>query len=129
MERMLLDHVFGGVATVLPATLHVALSTAIFNAVTPGLEVTGGSYTRAAIARNQTNFPLATSGNPSSMTLAVALGFPTATASWGTIASIYVYNATTAGDWLYGGDLTVNKAVASGDSPIFNPGSLIFRET
>lgn len=130
-ERMMLDFAFGGVEPSLPGTLYVALSTAVFNPVTPSAEVStsGTAYGRAAIARNQVNFPAASSGNPASIALGTPLSYPTATANWGTIASIYVYILASGGEWIYGGDLTSTKAIASGDAAVFNAGQLIFRET
>lgn len=126
LERALLDLVFGATAWTPPATLYFALSTALFSESGP-TEPVGGSYARASLANNTSNWPAA-SGSPTSKASGADATFATPTAGWGTIKSVYVLDASTAGNWLYGGDLPTAVVVASGQAPSFAGGTLIFRE-
>jgi hypothetical protein len=54
----------------------------------------------------------------------VAITFPTASASWGTVTHFGVFDASTAGNLLYWGALSVSKAVGSGDTASFAIGEL-----
>lgn len=122
LEKIILDMVLGG-ATYTPATnVYIALSTAAYSDAATGssmTEVSGGSYTRLLVANNSTNWPNATGTSPATKTNGTAFTFVTATGSWGTVASFYIVDASSAGNVLYGGDLSVSKAIASGDTATF----------
>lgn len=53
-----------------------------------------------------------------------AITFAQATASWGTILDFAICDASTAGNLLAYGSLTISKSVASGDTPKFATGDL-----
>lgn len=106
LETEILDHVFGGNAYTAPATLYLGLYTATPSDTGGGTEVSGGAYARQSSAFTVT-------GDTASNTAAVE--FPTATASWGTITQIGVFDASTAGNLLAYADLTVAKTIESGD--------------
>ena len=53
-----------------------------------------------------------------------AITFAQATVSWGTILDFAICDASTAGNLLAYGDLTISKSVASGDTPKFATGDL-----
>lgn len=106
LETEILDHVFGGNAYTAPVTLYLALYTATPSDTGGGTEVTGGSYARQTVAFTVT-------GDTASNTAAVE--FPTATASWGTITQVGVFDASTAGNLLAYANLTVAKTIDSGD--------------
>ena len=53
-----------------------------------------------------------------------AITFPQATASWGTILDFAIVDASTVGNLLAYGSLTISKSVASGDTPKFATGDL-----
>jgi hypothetical protein len=108
LENELLDHVFGASAYTAPATLYVALFTAAPTDAGGGTEVTGGSYARAAVTNNLTNFPAAASGAKSN---ANAITFATATADWGTVVAAGIFDA------LSGGNLIAWCAVTSQSVP------------
>ena len=90
-----------------PATVYVGLFTTTLNAAGTGTEVSGGSYARTAV----------TIGAPSSgaSTNSANVVFPTATASWGTVTYMGVYDASTAGNLLYFAPLTTSKTIDTGD--------------
>ena len=72
-----------------------------------GTEVSGGSYARTS----------ATFGAPSngvSVTTA-DVTFPQATASWGTVGWIGIYDASTSGNLLYHTPLDASKTIDTGD--------------
>ena len=81
LEDELLDHVFGGADYTRPTTLYLALYTAAPSDAGGGTECAGGSYARASVTNDATNFPAASGGAKSNGT---AIAFAQATASWGT---------------------------------------------
>lgn len=127
-EGLVLDHLFGGIDLggpdlERPATVYVALFTAAPTDSGGGTEVSGGSYARVAVTNNATNWPEASFGVKSNGT---AITFPTATASWGTVVAVGIYDASPSGNLMIWGNLTTSKAVASGDTPSFAAGALEF---
>lgn len=124
-ETRLLDQVLGGAAWTPPATLYAALS--IETPAADGtnfVEPAGCGYARVAVANNGTSFAAATPGAPSSKTTAIAIAFPAATSSCGTVKAWGFYDAPAAGNLLVAGQLTVSKTISSGDTPRFLAGSL-----
>ena len=106
LETKILDHVFGGTAYTAPATLYVALYTAAPSDTGGGTEVSGGGYARQTIA-------FTTSGDTTSNTAAVE--FPTATANYGTVTHVGVFDASTGGNLMAYAALTSSKAIETND--------------
>ena len=106
LETELLDHVFANNAYTSPSAVYVSLHTANPDEDASGAEVSGGSYARVAGT-------FTVSGNTA--TTSAAVEFATATASWGTITHVAVWDASTAGNMLAYAALTASKAIASGD--------------
>jgi len=106
LETELLDHVFAGNAYTSPSNVYVGLFTSSPTDADSGTEVSGGSYVRRAGT-------FTVSGNTATTT--GALEWPTATASWGTITHIGIYDASSAGNLLAWAALTASKTIASGD--------------
>lgn len=106
LETKVLDHVFGGTAYTAPATLYVALFTAAPSDSGGGTEVSGGAYARQTIA-------FTTSGDTTSNTAAVE--FPTATANYGLVTHVGIYDASTAGNLMAWAGLTSSKNIETGD--------------
>lgn len=133
LEKAVLDFVLGAGTFAKPVTVFVALSTAAYSDAATGsalteVTATGTAYARVAVTNNAVNFPAATGTSPASKSNAVAVTFPTATASWGTIASFYITDATSLGNVLYGGDLTTAKLIASGDTATFAATAIVITE-
>lgn len=129
LENKALDIVLGGTAWSPPGTVYIALSTAAFTNAATGssmTEVSGGSYARVAVTNNATNWPNASGGVKSNGTI---FTFPAATAGWGTVLSFYIVDAASAGNVLYGADLTVSRTVATGDTASFAVNSITLTET
>jgi len=129
LEDKVLKHVFGGVAYTAPTTIYVGLFTAAPGETGGGTEVSGGSYSRQAAA-----FTISGT-NPTEAANTAAVEFPTATANWGTITYIGVYDASTAGNLLAYAQLTdpadfltpLSKTVNTGDVLRFNAGNVKIR--
>ena len=114
LEAALLNHTFRAVAWTAPATVWAAaMLTNPVDAGTGGTEVSAGGYARVALISGTAawNAPAA-SGLIDNLAV---LNFGTATADWGTVTGIAIYNAATSGTALMFGTLTANKAIASSD--------------
>ena len=125
LELELLDHILGNAAWTAPSSVYIALYTLAPDDTGGGTEVTGGSYTRATVTNNDTNFPAASGGAKSNGT---AIAFTAATANWGTVVAFGIFDALTGGNLLYWADLTANKVVNSGDNVQFDIGDLDLTE-
>lgn len=108
LETELLDHVFGGSAYTAPSTLYLGLHTSNPDEDNSGTEVStsGTAYARQTIA-------FTTSGNTTSNTAAVE--FATATANYGTVSHVGVYDASSGGNLLAYAALTSSKTIETGD--------------
>jgi len=108
LETEILDHVFSGNAYTAPSTLYLSLHTANPDEDGSGTEVStsGTAYARATIT-------FTTSGNTASNSAAVE--FSTATANFGTVTHVGVYDASTGGNLLCYAALTSSKTIETGD--------------
>lgn len=106
LETKVLDHVFAGTAYTAPSTLYVALFTAAPSDSGGGTEVSGGGYARQTIA-------FTTSGDTTSNNAAIE--FPTATANYGTVTHVGIYDASSAGNLMAWAALTSSKTIETGD--------------
>lgn len=123
LENEIADHLLGGGDYIRPATIYVGLFTAGPTDGGGGTEVTGGSYARASVTNNSTNFPAASGGQKSN---GAAISFPAATAGWGTVTHFGIYDAVSGGNLLLHGALTTSKLIETGDTPSFPIGTLVF---
>lgn len=123
-ESKILDQVFGGTAWTAPATLHITLFTATPSDSGGGTECSGGSYARVAKTNNATNFPAATGTSPATKSNGTSIDFPTATADWGTVVAVGIFDAPSGGNLIAWTAVTVSKPVLSGDTPSFPAGSV-----
>jgi hypothetical protein len=106
LENKLIDHFLGTTSYTMPADVYVALFTVTPGEAAGGTEVTGGSY-----ARQTATFTAAASGATSNDTNIDFTGMPAAT----TVA-IGIFDASTSGNMLLYGSLTVNKTTDAGDT-------------
>lgn len=88
-------------------TYYVGLFTASPSEEGGGTEISAGGY-----ARQKVTFGSAAGG---AMSNSAAIEFPTATADWGTATAWALFDAATGGNMLWYGDITVPKALYSGD--------------
>ena len=108
LETEILDHVFGGNAYTAPGTLYLALHTANPDEDGSGAEVStsGTAYARQTVA-------FTVSGNTA--TTSAAVEYATATANFGTVTHVGVWDASTAGNLLAYAALTSSKVIETGD--------------
>lgn len=123
LENKINDHVLGKTTYTAPATLYFALFTAAPSDAGGGTEVTGGSYARVGLTNNTTNFPNSSAGSKST---GAAVNFGTATADWGTVTHVGVFDASSAGNLLYWAALTTSKTIGNGDSFVLPAGDVTF---
>jgi len=108
LETEILDHVFAGAAYTAPSTHYLALYTAAPSETGGGTEVTTSS---TAYARQSVAFT--TTGNTTSNNAAVE--FPTATATFGTVTHVGVFDASTGGNLMAYATLSSSKTIDTGD--------------
>jgi hypothetical protein len=100
-ENAIGNHLLRNTALASPATLYLALFTAVTDAEAgTGTEVAGGSYARQAVAFGApTNGVFTNSG---------AVTFPAATGNWGTVSHAALFDAASGGN-----PITIIKALSS----------------
>lgn len=116
-ELLMLDWVHGVGTPTRPTTpLKVALYTAAPGEAGGGTEVSGGAY-----ARTNVTVSAASAGATSN---SADVTFPTATASWGTVTHIAVFDSAGTPVMIWYGPLTASKTVDNGDTFKIPSGSL-----
>ena len=105
-ETTVLTWVFTNGAATRPTSWHIALYTASPSDTGGGTEVTGGGYARQAVT-------FTVSGNTASNTAAIE--WPVATASYGTVTDVGVFDAASGGNLIAYAALTTSKAIDTGD--------------
>jgi len=122
LENELLDHVLNGLAYTPPSDIYVGLFTTMPNDDgTGGVEVSGGSYARELVV-----FTVASAGQVANNG---AVTFTQATALWGTVLGMGLFDASTSGNLLYYGTLAASKTVDNGDTISFANAALTVSET
>jgi hypothetical protein len=124
-ERTLLDNRFGSGT---PATWFIGLSTtAPADDGSGATEPSGGAYARVSVTNNTTNFPAAaTASGTTTKSNGTEIVFAQATAGWGTITHVLVWDATSAGNLRYSHPLNTTVTVNTGDVARFQVGLLKF---
>jgi hypothetical protein len=126
LANELLDHAFRNSSYTSPDT-YVGLCTATIADDDDGdtvTEVSGGSYAREQVNVNGGSSPtwdLAASGLVDNTH---AIAFTTATASWGTVTSVGIFDAASSGNLLFYDNTMADQAVGSGDTASFPVGDL-----
>lgn len=106
LEDKLLDHFLGTTSYTMPSSIYVALYTVAPSDAGGGTEVTGGSYARQSAA-----FDAASSGATQNSANIDFADMPACT-----VVAIGVHDASTGGNLLVHGTLTVNKTLDAGDT-------------
>ena len=116
LENALINATLRNTSYTSPAAVYISLHTADPTDAGTGTEVAGGSYIRQS----------ATFGAPSNgvSTTTADITFPQATANWGTIGWIGIWDAQTTGNLLYHTALDTSKAIDNGDIFKIASGSL-----
>lgn len=108
-ENRVLNWVFTASAVTRPTTWYVALFTAAPGETGGGTEVstTSTGYARQAISFTVTG---------DTATNSAVIEFPAATASWGTVTSAAIFDASTGGNLIaYASALTASRTINTGD--------------
>ena len=107
-ETHVLNYVFTTTSVTRPTAWYLALFTSNPAEDASGTEV---STSGTAYARQSASFTV--SGNEA--TTSAAIEFPTATASYGTVTHVGVFDASTGGNLIAYSALSTSKAVGTGD--------------
>jgi hypothetical protein len=105
-ETNVLTWTFTNTAVTRPTAWYLGLFTTAPGEAGGGTEVSGGSYARQSVT-------FSVSGNLATNT--AALEFPVATADWGTITHVAVYDASSGGNQIAYAALSTSKTIATGD--------------
>jgi hypothetical protein len=108
LENALINGTLRATSYTAPAAVYVSLHTADPTDAGTGAEVSGGSYVRRA----------ATFGAPSNgvSTTTADITYPEATADYGTVGWIGIWDALTSGNLLYHTPLNIAKTINTGDT-------------
>ena len=109
LEVALLNATLNGTAFTAVNNPYVSLHTADPTDAGTGAEVSGGSYARTA-----SSFATA-SGTSGLVATDADITFPTATATWGAVGWIGLWDAASGGNMLYHTALDASKTIDSGD--------------
>ena len=105
-ETHTLNYLFTATSVTRPTAWYVALFTSNPDEDASGTEVSGGAYARQSVT-------FTVSGNTASNSAAIE--FPTATAPYGTVTHIGVFDASSGGNLIAYAALTTSKAIDTGD--------------
>ena len=126
LENALVDHIFRAIAYTMPAAMYVSLHTADPLDTGLGSEVSGNAYARAQLnpaAANWSNTQdsgVGASSGTSGLTQNQAIiSFLTPSASWGTVTHFGIWDASSGGNLLVFGTLTVSKTINTSDVVTF----------
>lgn len=116
LENALINATLRNTSYTSPATVYVALYTTDPTDADTGTEIAGNGYARQSV----------TFGAPSNgaSTNSVAVEFPQATGSWGTVAYIGLRDASSGGNLLYHSPLDASKTISTGDVFRISAGNL-----
>ena len=107
LENAVIDAVLRNTSYTSPTTVYVGLFTTDPTDAGSGTEVSGGSYARTAVT-----FSAPSNGVTSN---SADVEFPQATASWGSVTHIGIYDAASSGNLLFHTVLDTTKTIDSGD--------------
>jgi hypothetical protein len=132
LENKLVDQLFRGQTAPTTTTLYVGLLTAAPSDSGGGTEVSGGSYARVSVTSSLANWAgtqtagstTASSGTGGQTSNNAAITFPTPAATWGTVTHFGIYDASSGGNLLFWGALTIAKTINQADTVTFPAASL-----
>ena len=116
LENALINGTLRATGYTAPTTVYVALFTSDPTDAGSGTECSGSAYVRQSAS-------FAAPSNGASTTSA-DIQFPQAGGSWGTITHFGIFDASSSGNLLYHGALTVSKTIDTGDVFKIAAGSL-----
>lgn len=108
LENSLVNAVLRNTSYVSPPTVYIGLFTTDPTDANTGIEVTGASYSRQLVT-----FDTPVNGTTTNTT---EISFTNATESWGAVSHIGIYDASTVGNLLFYGVLTIQKNINTNDT-------------
>lgn len=129
LSNELLDHTFRNEVYASPNT-YVGLTTVTVGNSDTGSTITepaGDGYARVQVNVNGGSSPTWATASSATVSNADAISFPVATASWGTVTSVVVCDASTNGNLLLYDNSMADKAIGEADTAVFAASSLSFR--
>lgn len=113
-----LDHIFKNTAYDTTANIHISLSKANPGDAAAGMdEPSGGNYARV----NHDVYDVSSAGATENDG---AITFPQASTAWGTVTHFAMFDASSAGNLLFYGELDNARAIGQNDTPSFGSGAL-----
>ena len=133
LENGLVDQIFRGQTAPTTSTLYIGLYTAAPSDTGGGTELSGSGYARVSVTSSLANWAgtqstgstTASSGTGGETSNNIDITFPEPTSSWGQVQAFGVFDASTGGNLLFHGSLTINKTINEGDTVTFPAGSLV----
>lgn len=128
LENKLVDFLFRGGSYTSPSTLYFALCTSTPSDASTGStisEVSGGNYTRQSLVAGTGNWYSTQGDNSATSTGTNGTTSNSTSIAWnsvtwtGTVTSVAICDASSAGNMLFYSALNSNKTLASGDSISF----------
>lgn len=131
-ETQILNHIFTDPAWTPPSTLYLGLLSGTISSDAGGglTEVSTSGTAYARVALTAADFAAATGTAPVSKSSSAGKSFAEATADYASGADITywgIYDASTAGNLLMVGQLTVAKPVLSGDTATVASGAIVVK--
>lgn len=122
LAQKLLDHFFGLATYTFPSTVYISLHTQAYNAGGSATEFTGHNYSRVAVSLNDANWSRASQ----TVSNDADIEFPVLSGGSQTSLSFGIWDASSGGNLLFGGDLsaTFQKAFGAYDQPTFPASAL-----
>lgn len=130
LEAALMKAVLAGQTYTSPTNIYVALSSAAYTSAATGsamTELAGGAYARQAITAALASWNFSGT-NPTQAAVAAAINWATATANWAAILSVYLCDALTGGNALWGTDVP-STTVNNGQQLSIAASGLVVKET
>lgn len=115
----------GGASGPATSTVYVGLFAALPTGGIGGTEVSGGGYTRIAVASTTGNWVAPSNGETSN---AIPIKFAVPSADWGDVLGVGIWTASTGGTLLLHGTASPPRTITNGQAaPVFIPGALLLR--
>ena len=118
LEVKFLDYVLRSAVFPTPTNVYLGLFTSSPADTGGGTEVSGGTYSRYTLTGAFDTASAGATQNTATIT------FPTATAVWGLVTSVGIFDASTAGNLLFYGSFSSNLQVDTGDTLSIAAGAL-----
>lgn len=117
-EKLLLDWMMTSGSATRPTAWYVACYTAAPSDSGGGTEVSGAGYTRQSVTFDAAASPGGTTSNNN------VVSFTAAGGNYGTVTHIGIFDASSGGNLLWHGSLTVPRIINDGDTLEFSIGNI-----